>query len=82
MGKEALYALIDQIDEEEISHVYFFLSLVASRKKSFAGMVFEEVEPLPDELEIIEEAEKAKARGEKLYSHEDVWGEKPKTKVA
>lgn len=82
MSKEALHELIERIDEEEINHVYFFLSLVAQRKKSFAGMVFEEVEPLPDEIEAYEEYKKAKAKGEKLYSHEEVWGDKPKTKVA
>lgn len=75
MGKEALYALIDQIDEKEIDHVYYFLSLVAHRpKKSFEGMVFEEVEPLPDEIEIIEEANRAKVAGEETYSFEEVFG--------
>jgi len=52
---------------------------------NFEGLEFEEVEPLPDEIEIIEESIKAKARGERLYSHEEVWGRivaKKREKVA
>lgn len=81
MGEEALHELIEQINESDVDAVYFVLSRIVG-KRSFAGMTFEEVEPEPDEIEIIKEYEKAKTRGEKLLSHEEVWGEKPKTKEA
>lgn len=75
MGKEALHELVEQVKDSEIEIVYFILSRVI-QPKTFEDMIFEEVEPLPDELEIIKEAEEDKARGEKLISHEEVWGVK------
>ena len=35
-----------------------------------------EAEPLPDELDVIAEYEAGKARGERLYTHEGVFGQK------
>lgn len=81
MGREILYKLIERIDENDIEHVYFFLSHIAG-SVDFSELNFPEEEPLPDEIEAIKEYEEAKARGEKFYTHEEVFGEKPKTKVA
>lgn len=83
MGKKALHALIDQISEKEVNHVYYFLSLVVNQhERSFEGMTFEEAEPLPDEIEAYEEYKQVKALGEKFATHEDVWNKKASTKVA
>lgn len=74
MSKEALHELIDKVDEREIEIVYYLLSRIVQDD--------EEVTLLPDEVEAFKEYEEAKARGEKFLSHEEVWGEKSKTKVA
>ena len=41
-------------------------------------MRMDEIELLPDEEEAVREAEEAKTRGEKFFTHEEVWNkEKP-----
>jgi len=79
MSKEVLHALIDKVDETEEGMVLFILSrIVKSPLMDEDGV--EIVVPLPDELEIIKEYDEAMARGEELYSHEEVWGEIEKNK--
>jgi len=86
MGKEALHALIEQVKDNDIDFVYVVLTRLvrSSTPTSFEGLEFEEEDPLPDEVEAFEEYEEAKAKGEKFYSHEEVWGkvEKKREKVA
>jgi len=76
MGKEVLHELIEQVNDNDVDFVCVVLTRLIrnAAPTSFEGLEFEEVEPLPDEIEIIKESIKAKARGERLYSHEEVWG--------
>lgn len=75
MGREVLHELVDRVHENELELVYFVLSRVVR-----GGI--EETEPLPDEIEAIREYEAGKAKGEHLYSHEEVFGKKPTESVA
>ena len=67
MTRAALYELVDTIQDDEVGFIYSVLSRLIKNK----GLEFEYDLPLPDELEIIAESERAKAAGEELYSLDD-----------
>lgn len=67
MSKDALYGLIDKVDESDLEMVYFILSRIVKKNN--------EATPFPDEIEAIEEYERDKENGSLVLSTaEEAWG--------
>ena len=68
MTRAALYELVDMLEDRDVSLVFSFLSRIVGADIQHDS---DSVVPLPDELEIIAYAKRAKAAGEELYTLDD-----------